>query len=232
MALLVLAVGCGDDDSDGKKQPDDKGNHQGDVGDGDANDDGKNDGDTGANHDNGDNGGDNGADGQLGKDLSEAEAEALCEELSAGVDVEWSKEQECTVGAVFYTKDKASCEAAAKKCAEAPDEVPAEDAGVDEGEDDTCKGAADDLKTCTATVDEIRTCIQAMTKNLQDLGTITCESAGKVSTSDLETPPPVCAPLQQKCPDLFSEEAEDDSLPTEGSSEGASLRRFGHLRTR
>jgi hypothetical protein len=269
IALLVLAVGCGDDDSDGKKQPDDKGNHQGDVGngdgdgdtgddhqtgdgdtgddhqtgDGDTGDDHQTgDGDTGNDHQTGDDGSDeddgqnddgNGSSGKLGKDLSEAEAEALCEELSAGIEEDWSKEQNCTIGAVFYTQDKATCEALAKKCADAPDEdEDDDDDDADEEDDDSCKDAADDLKTCTATVDEIRTCIQATTNNFQSLGTVTCESAGKLSESDFDTPPPECASVQEKCPDLFSDEGEDVSLPTEDSSEGASMMRLVRPLTR
>ena len=201
-ALLLMAVGCGDD-GDGKEQPDDKGDQgDGDVSDGDQND---------------DNPGNEPSNSSLGKDLSPAEATALCQDLARGIDLEWTKEQDCTIGAVFFTADEAACEMLVQQCGAQPDD-PADDES-DEGDD--CADAAEDLAGCNATVAEIRTCIQAFADNIQSLEKVTCDSAGTLNQSDLTTPPSVCAPVQEKCPDLFADEEEDeDSQNAERSVRG------------
>lgn len=235
-ALLLIAIGCGDD-GDGKKRHDDP-NHEGgdgdtgNTGDGDvagdgddANHDGNTNGDgdgdvvgdgdvtgdgdtTGDGDDDTTDDGDATGDDKLAKDLTEAEAEALCHETTAGLDAEWTKEQNCTVGAVFYTQDKAACEDAKAQCIAEPDEP--EDDEEDDGDD--CDGAAEDLKGCSATVGELRTCLSVLTKQFTDLTKLTCDDAGTVSEDDFDAIPAECAPVQEKCPDFFGDE--EDSTDT------------------
>ncbi|WP_236644341.1 hypothetical protein [Sorangium cellulosum] len=172
MLMVGLAlVACGDDGEEGTSGP---GGTSSTSGTGGTDGTGGNGGETGGDLD----------DKQLG-DLTDAESQAVCDELAASAG-DITKEDACELFGLITAATPGSgldCETAKEECMNEPDEP---------SEEGMC--TAEDFAGCTATVAEYKACTNAQ---IEAIKALTCES-------NLESvePPPECEAISEKCPDL------------------------------
>lgn len=179
---VVLSLGaCGDDDSGSG----DNAGEQAGGGGGGLNGGGSNGG--GANGGSGSNG------GKLVKDLSAAEAKALCESIKLPV---LTKQETCNFS-VLISDDKESCEETRDFCLE--NDLPLED------EENDCSDTSA-LSTCEATVKEVKDCYEAYVEQILAVSELSCDDAGKISFEEFTSTPEACRAFEEKCPSAFDEE--------------------------
>lgn len=131
-------------------------------------------------------------------DVTDEEARTICESVNPeDIEISLSREQECTVGAVFFSSTPADCEAARDACLAMPpdDRMP---------EPQDCSTAdAEGWSGCGATVGEVEDCMNAMLDRTESyLKGLTCADAGSTTGPGI---PSVCAPVQERCPELLEE---------------------------
>ncbi|WP_437609145.1 hypothetical protein WMF20_49490 [Sorangium sp. So ce834] len=190
MLMVGLAlVACGDDGEEGNSGPggtsstSGTGGADGTGGNGGTDGTGGNGGTDGTGGNGGETGGDL-DDKQLG-DLTDAEAQAVCDALAASA-ADITKEDGCELFGLIAAATPGSgldCETAKEQCMNEPEE-PAEEG--------MCP--TEDFAGCTATVAEFKACTN---RQLETVKALTCES----DLASVETPPE-CEAIGEKCPEL------------------------------
>jgi hypothetical protein len=162
-------------------------------------------------------GGSSGVDEQLPLDgLNSDQAQQLCEWVEksyASIDALFTPEKLCTAFGVS-APTAAECQEAVNQCLTSVEELPPEEVdGPDPADTSECVGNLQQASQgCSLTVAEIQTCLNdSLAAAEQILSGLTCDVAGQ----PLEEPsePASCLTLEAKCPDLFSDEVDEEPYP-------------------
>ncbi len=116
-----------------------------------------------------------------------------------------SDRERCTLLAVSFTEDVATCEAAVVSCLERG--LPPEEPDDDTPEEECAGETAPDVEaSCDATVGELEACANARVDASQRaLAELDCSYAGDEEAVDALTDryePAICRDLERRCPDL------------------------------
>ena len=146
-------------------------------------------------------GGGSGVDGSKNlSTLSDAEIIEICEYSDSLINQAKSDELSCYVTGIFQASETEDCQTIADACI--TDIVP---------EDSDCSTAPDDaLPACAAevTVSEMETCISAQASQFNSIS-IDCDTTPAELSELSEQPlPAACAPVEEKCPELFDDEVD------------------------
>ena len=128
-------------------------------------------------------------------EITDDEARTICESVQPeDVDIQLGREQDCTISGLFSSSTQAECESIRDACIASPPDT------MDEPQD--CSMAkAEQFMGCGATVGEVEGCMDAYLDTVERyLKSLTCADAGMVSPP---AAPGVCAPVQERCPELL-----------------------------
>lgn len=154
-------------------------------------------------------------------ELSQEEVTALCEEYQEYVASEISEAElkrfACyAVAAAFSGGDANACNMIAQECINAPAEENNSGLEPDDSSDD-CN--PDDVKDCDATVGELEACFSA---TIDQLNSAAQNASCSTSSLDDVGSPAACAPLMEKCPELFEDDG-NNGFNNNTSSSDATL---------
>jgi hypothetical protein len=142
-------------------------------------------------------------------ELSSAEAVKVCQALGDAVEV-WLTAHEddflrtsCVSLSLFTASSAQECRQSVDACL---DQLA--DAGPGEITGGGCDPASAEVTDCTATVAELESCLgDTLDSAVVALQQLDCELLFSAGASSMAAPqdPPSCAPLREKCPELFTE---------------------------
>jgi len=146
-------------------------------------------------------GGGSGVDGSKNLSaLSDAEIVEICEYSESLINQAHSEELSCYVTGIFQASETEDCQTIADACIA--------DIAVEEGD---CSTAPDDtLPSCASevTVSEMERCLSAQASQVNSIS-INCETTpAEISELSEQPLPAACAPVEEKCPELFSDEVD------------------------
>ncbi len=138
--------------------------------------------------------------GKALNEITDAEARTICENVDpADIEITFSREQECTIGAVFASSTQAQCEMLRDAClARPPEPRPTPE------QQDCSMAETSDFADCRATVGEAEDCLNDYLDASESyLKGLTCADA---ATATDEPPlPPSCVSIQDRCPSLLDD---------------------------